>query len=73
MAQKQFHFDLKPSETAIFRGAANIYAAYVSSGQATPENNKEMMKRAISIAIAMARGVDDAVKSDDEISIRMGG
>jgi len=68
MPKKQYVFDLKPSEAAIFGAAANIYASYVATGKVTSENNSQMIKQAISISIAMARGVDDLIKSDDEMS-----
>ena len=64
---KTYHFNLHPSEKAIFTAAANIYAAYVTTNQVTPENNPEMMKKAITAALTIARHVENIVQSDEEL------
>jgi hypothetical protein len=63
------YFNLQPSEAAIFQAAANIYAGYVQAGQVTSENNTEIMKKAISASISIARTVEKIVQSDEEMSM----
>jgi hypothetical protein len=65
--EQQHSFSLDPSETSIFRGAAQIYAAYVVSGQVTPENDDAMQKKAINTSIAMAAHTDRVIQSDGEM------
>jgi len=67
MSKKHF-FSLQPSEAAIFRAAANIYAGYIVAGQITEDNAAEMMKKAVKASLLMARQVDSIVQSDDELS-----
>jgi hypothetical protein len=62
------YFNLQPSEAAIFQAAANIYAGYIQSGQVTSENSTEVMKKAISASISIARTVEKIVQSDEEMS-----
>jgi hypothetical protein len=64
---KTQYFNLQPSETAIFQAAANIYASYVQTGQVTSENNAEIMKKAISASVSIARTVEKIVQSDEEM------
>ena len=65
---KTHYFSLKPSETAIFQAAANIFASYIAAGQVTGENQAEMMKKAIAASISMAQYVEDVIISDKEMS-----
>jgi len=65
---KTHYFSLKPSETAIFQAAANIFASYIAAGQVTGENQAEMMKKAIAASISMAHYVEEVVISDNEMS-----
>ena len=65
MAKK--HITLQHSESVIVQAAAQIYAAYIASGRVTEEGNTHYMKQAILEAIAIARGVDEAVISDGEM------
>ena len=65
---KTHYFSLQPSEMAIFRAAADIYAAYVAANQVRDENTADMMKKAISAAIAIGRHVEKVVQSDDEMA-----
>jgi hypothetical protein len=62
------YFHLQPSETAIFRAAANIYASYIAASQVTKDNEAEMMKKAISAAITIARYVEKVIQSDEELA-----
>ena len=68
MGQKQFYANLQPSEMAIFRAAANIYAAYVSSGLVDGGNENEMIQKSIETSMKIADIVEKAVQSDGEIA-----
>ena len=61
------HFNLQPSEAAIFQAAAQIYAAYIATGQLEEGQQHEWMRRSLHEAITLARATDDAVISDDEV------
>ena len=61
------YFSLQPSEMAVFRGACQIYAGYVATGQVTTENSTEFQRRAIMEAIKIGKTVEKAVESDDEL------
>ena len=65
---KTHYFNLQPSEKAVFRASANIYAGYIAAGKVTPENEADMMKKAISASIAIAHHVEKIVQSDDELA-----
>jgi len=64
---KTHYFSLQPSEMAIFQSAANIYASFIAAGKVTGENEVEMMKKAISASIAIAKHVEKVIQSDDEM------
>jgi hypothetical protein len=66
--KEKYHATLQPSETAIFRAAANIFASYVASGKVTDENENEMILKAIKTSITICDIVDKNVRSDEEIS-----
>jgi len=66
---KTHYFNLQPSEMAIFRAAADIYAGYIASGSVTSENEADMMKKAISAAIKIAHNIEKLVQSDEELPI----
>lgn len=61
------HFKLQHSESVVVQAAAQIYAAYISSGRVGENDADQWMERSIEEAILIARGVDDAVISDDEV------
>lgn len=65
---KTHYFNLQPSEKAVFQASANIYASLIAAGKVTPENEAEMMKKAISASIAIAHHVEKIVQSDDELA-----
>lgn len=58
---------LQHSESVVVQAAAQIYAAYIAAGRVSEDGNTKYMKQAIREAIAIARGVDDAVVSDGEM------
>jgi len=57
---------LQPSESNVCEMASRIFAAYVSSGQLTTENEDQLIERSISIAIKMAQKTDRTIESDNE-------
>jgi hypothetical protein len=65
MAKK--HLTLQPSESVVVEAAAQIYSAHIAAGN-VGEDRDEWMKRSILDAIKIARGVDDAMVSDNEMS-----
>lgn len=65
--QAQYYFSLQPSEMAVFRCAAQIFAAYVSCGQVTEENKSAYYKTAILDAIKIGVTVEKNIVSDDEL------
>ncbi len=67
-SRDQQFFKLQPSEMAIFQAAANIFASYVATGQVTPKNETEIVKKAISTSITIARTVENIIQSDNETS-----
>ncbi len=66
--KEQFYMSLQPSEMAVFRAAATIFAGYITSGRVTDENENEMMRKSIKVAIKMANTIDKAIASDDEMT-----
>ena len=58
---------LQPSETAVFRAAATIYAAYITTGRVKEGSEKEWMKRCLDEALWMAQTADDMIQSDNEM------
>jgi hypothetical protein len=58
---------LHPSETAVFRAAATIYAAYIAAGRVKEGAEKEWMQRSLDEALWMARTADDMIHSDNEM------
>ena len=65
MAKK--HIKLQRTEGVIVQAAAQIYAAYITHGQVSEENRGEWMKKSMREAIALAKGIDDAVICDGEM------
>lgn len=61
------YISLQPSEGILVQAAAQIFSAYITSGQCTPDNEDEYLKKAIKHAIRMARITDDAVQADKEV------
>jgi hypothetical protein len=57
---------LEESEAQVVQAASRIYAAYVSSGAVTPENEEELVGKAVRVALYMAQVTDQLVLSDDE-------
>ena len=61
------HIRLQHSESVIAQAAAQIYAAYIASGRVGEDDSRHWMMQSIREAIAIARGVDEAVISDGEM------
>ena len=64
--QEQSYQSLQWSESIILSAASRIFAAYITAGKVTADNEGEMMLKAIQTAIKMADKVDSMVKSDEE-------
>lgn len=60
--EHQTFLSLHPSEMAVFRGACDIFAGYIASGNTGDEYLNKAVSEAIQIAVAVERKVD----SDDE-------
>lgn len=60
------YFKLEPSEMAIFRAAAQIYAGYVAAGKVTDQNEQDLMKKAIQVSVILARNIENLIQSDGE-------
>ena len=63
-----YYFSLQPSEMAVFRSAAQIFAGYVSCGKVNAQNKSEYYTMAIQDAIKIGLMVEKNVDSDDELS-----
>ena len=63
------YFSLQPSEMAIFRGAAAIFAGYISSGEVNEDNRRQYCKVAVRDAIRIGKMVERAVQSDEELAL----
>ncbi|HUG38346.1 MAG TPA: hypothetical protein VML54_15415 [Candidatus Limnocylindrales bacterium] len=60
------YFRLQRSESIITLAAAEIFSAFVASGQVSDDNANEKVGRAVSLAVALARQVEESVQSDSE-------
>lgn len=67
--QGQHYFSLQPSEKAVFRSAAEIFAAYVCSGKVSEDNRNEYYKTAIRDAIKIGQVVEKSIQSDEELAV----
>lgn len=61
------YINLQPSEAVLVQAAAQIFAAYISSGQSVPDKENEYLKKSIQQAIRMAQLIDDVVQGDKEV------
>jgi len=66
MKRDQQFFQLQSSEAVILQTAAQILSAYVATGQVTEANATGAVERSVALAIALARKVEDTVRSDEE-------
>jgi hypothetical protein len=58
---------LHPSEAVVVRAAAQIYAAYITTGRVKEGSEKEWMQRSLDEALWLARTGDDMIHSDNEM------
>lgn len=58
---------LQPSEAVLVQAAAQIFAAYIASGQCTPDKEDEYMKKSLRHAIRLAMTTDELVQADKEV------
>jgi len=59
---------LQPSEMAVARSAASIYAAYITAGRVTEGTERDWMRRSVREAYQLARLADDMIQSDEEVA-----
>lgn len=59
---------LQHSEGIVAEMASRLLAAYIAAGQVNLANEDEMIEKALSLAIRMARLADRTIESDDENS-----
>jgi hypothetical protein len=59
---------LQPSEGIVVQAAAQIYAAYIHSGQVVSGQETDWMKKSIKEAMQLAKAIDELVVSDDEMT-----
>ena len=64
---KKTRITLQPTETAIFKAAAAIYAAYQSAGRVSDGQEQTWMDRALREALQLAQLTDTRVQSDSEL------
>lgn len=67
MVMNRPYVSLQPSEAVLVQSAAQIFSAYIATGQCTADNEDEYLKKAIKQAIRMARIIDEAVQADKEV------
>lgn len=61
------HLKLQHSESVVVQAAAQIYAAYISTGRVVEGEEAQWMKRSIKEAVMIAAATDDTVISDGEV------
>ena len=61
------YLTLQPSEAIVVQAAAQIYAAYLQTGQVVSGEEVEWMQRSIKETLQMAKMIDEVVVSDDEM------
>ena len=66
--KEQNFFRLQASETSIAAMASRIFSSYIVAGKITDQNETEMVDKSISLAIDMARKVENLIDSDSERS-----
>ena len=62
------YLTLQPSEGIVLQAAAQIYAAYIQSGQVASGQEADWMTRSIKEGLQLAKTIDSVVVSDDEMS-----
>jgi hypothetical protein len=59
---------LQPSEGIVIQAAAQIYAAYIQSGQVVSGQEADWMKKSIKEAMQLTKTIDEIVVSDNEMN-----
>ncbi|MFN7629643.1 MAG: hypothetical protein ACK5PZ_22680 [Pirellula sp.] len=60
------YLKLQQSEGFVIEAAAQIYAAYITSGKLNQENKEAIMKEAIRDALRIALTVDETIIAENE-------
>lgn len=55
---------LEPSTSVVINAAAQIYAAYISTGQETLASDEEFVNRSVHAAVKIAQRASELVGSD---------
>lgn len=63
---QQTMLKLQHSESVVVAAAAQIYAAYISSGKVTQGAERDWMQHSVRQAIHLAQLTDQLIQSDDE-------
>lgn len=63
---KENFLHLQHSETVVASMAATILSAYIQKGELNDSNENALIEKAIIIAVKLAAGTDQHVKSDEE-------
>ena len=64
----KIYLSLTATERAVTRCAADIFSAYIRSGQVGPGEESQWIARSVSEAIQIAQATDERLTSDDEMS-----
>ena len=64
---KKTRITLQPTETAIFKVAGAIYAAYLAAGNVQDGQEQTLMDRALRESVQLAQLTDSRVQSDSEL------
>lgn len=63
--------DLERDEAEVLQVASRIFSAYILGKQCTEENEDEMMKKSIDLAIRLTQSVDRAVSAGNEVKSQL--
>jgi len=65
--EKATRIELEQDEMAVMHAASRIFAGYIANGQVTAENEKELLGKAIDLAVTLAKEVDIRVSAGKEV------
>lgn len=64
----KIYLSLTTTEQAVARCAAEIFSAYIRSGQVVPGEEAQWIERSVREAVQIAQATDELLTSDDEMS-----
>jgi len=68
---KAVRIDLEQDEAEVLHVASRIFSAYIVGNQCTEENEDDMMKKSIELAIRLTQQVDQAVSAGGEVKSQL--